>query len=98
MYRTPGVLNTTVHPSWVRTNIVKGFEDFIEKTGGRLMKPEMVGKLIVDQIVSCRGGQLIIPKHSSMLAGMRGWTNWVQEFLRDRAFSKGAEMFVGSTK
>jgi all-trans-retinol dehydrogenase (NAD+) len=98
VYRSPGVLNTVVHPSWVRTNIVKGYEDLIEKTQGRLMKPEMIGEIVVDQIVSCRGGQLIIPKKHSKSPGMRGWANWLQEFVRDRAFAGTALIFAGSTK
>lgn len=73
-------------------------EDRIEETGGRLLKPEVVGKLIADQIVSCRGGQLIIPKSSSRLAGMRSWTNWLQEFARDRSFRKADVLFSHSTK
>ncbi len=62
------------------------------------MKPEVVAKLIVDQIVSCRGGQLIIPKNMSKLAGMRGWTNWLQEFARDRSSSQAGVLFSHSTK
>jgi short-subunit dehydrogenase len=98
VYRSPGVLNTIVHPAWVRTNIMKGFEDLIEKTQGRPMKPEMIGEIVVDQIVSCRGGQLIIPKQNSKAAGMRGWANWLQEFFRDRAFARTALIFAASTK
>jgi len=98
VYRTPGVLNTIVHPGWVRTNIVKGFEDLLEKTQGKLMNPEIVGKTIVDQIISCRGGQLIIPKKLSMGTGIRGLPNWLQEIIRDQAFSKTPLKYSGPTK
>jgi len=62
------------------------------------MKPELIGKLVVDQIVSCRGGQLIIPKQLVTVAGLRGWTNWLQEFTRDHAIGRATAKLLGSTK
>lgn len=62
------------------------------------MKPEHIGKRIVDQIVSCRGGQLIIPKQISTAAGLRGMSNWLQEFIRDRAVGGAAAKFPGLKK
>jgi all-trans-retinol dehydrogenase (NAD+) len=85
IYKTPGVLNSVIHPSWVRTPLVSGYEDHLEKTQGRLMKPEHIGTRIVDQIISCKGGQVIIPKRLKIAAGIRGQPNWIQEFIRDLA-------------
>lgn len=98
IYRTPGVLNTVVHPSWVRTNLVSGFESHLEKTQGGLMKPEHIAKKIVDQIISCRGGQLIIPRHLATAAGLRGMSNWLQELIRDKAVGGAAAQFPGFKK
>jgi len=92
VYKKPGVLNTVVHPSWVRTAIVKGYEEHLERTQGHLMRPEMVGGKIVERIVGCTGGQLVIPEQLKVAAGIRGLPNWVQEGLRDRLFgTAGAE-------
>jgi all-trans-retinol dehydrogenase (NAD+) len=93
VYKTPGVLNTVVHPYWARTGLVKGYEGHLEKTQGKLMTPEYVAKQIVDQIVSCQGGQIIIPK--SMWTGslVRGMPNWMQEFARDTHVGGAAAQF-----
>jgi all-trans-retinol dehydrogenase (NAD+) len=57
------------------------------------MKPEYIGRKIVDQIFSCRSGQLIIPQRLSIAAGLRGQANWVQEAIRDFAVGGAAADF-----
>jgi all-trans-retinol dehydrogenase (NAD+) len=92
IYKTPGILNTVVHPSWVRTPLVGGYESHLEKTQGKLMKPEHIAKRIVDQILSCRGSQLVMPRRLAIAAGIRGHPNWLQEVIRDLAVGgAGAE-------
>ena len=98
IYKTPGVLNTVVHPSWVRTPLVKGYEDHLEKTQGGLMKPEMIGRKIADQIFSCSGGQLIIPASLKLAAGIRGQPNWLQEVLRDLAVGRAGAQIPAATR
>jgi all-trans-retinol dehydrogenase (NAD+) len=93
IYKTPGLLNTVVHPSWVRTPLVGGYESHLEKTQGKLMKPEHIAKRIVDQVISCRGGQLIMPKRLALAAGIRALPNWLQEFVRDKAVGGAASDF-----
>jgi short-subunit dehydrogenase len=83
VYKTPGVLNTVVHPHWVRTPLVGGWEDQLEKTQGRLLKPENIARKVVEQILRARGGQLFMPGHMSVAARLRGEANWVQELVRD---------------
>ncbi|KAF2398278.1 dehydrogenase/reductase SDR family member 8 precursor [Trichodelitschia bisporula] len=98
LYKTPGVLNTIVHPSWVRTPLVGGFEDHLEKTQGGLMKPEWIAQKIVKQIVSCRGGQLIIPSKLASATRLRGEANWIQELIRDFAVGGAASEFPDQAK
>jgi all-trans-retinol dehydrogenase (NAD+) len=98
IYKTPGILTTIVHPSWVRTPLVGGYEGHLEKTQGKLMKPEYIAKQIVDQILSCRGGQLILPRPLAIAAGIRGLPNWLQEFIRDRAVGGAASEFPNAQK
>jgi all-trans-retinol dehydrogenase (NAD+) len=83
IYKTPGVLNTVVHPSWVRTPLVGGYEDHLVKTQGKLLEPEHIAKRITDQILSCRGGQLFVPRVLAIAASIRANPNWLQEGIRD---------------
>jgi all-trans-retinol dehydrogenase (NAD+) len=85
IYKKPGVLNTVVHPNWVRTPLVGGYESHLEKTQGKLMKPETIASKIVDQITSCRGGQLFMPSQLRIATTLRGQANWLQETIRDFA-------------
>jgi all-trans-retinol dehydrogenase (NAD+) len=96
VYKTPGVLNTVVHPSWVRTPLVRGLESHLEKTQGGLMKPEHIGSKIVTQIISCRSAQLIIPSKMSVAASLRGQSNWIQEAIRDFAVGGVAAKYPGT--
>ncbi|KAF2422765.1 NAD(P)-binding protein [Tothia fuscella] len=98
IYKTPGVLNTVVHPSWVRTSLVGGYESHLEKTQGKLMKPEHIAKRIVDQIVSCRGGQIVMPKRLAVAAGIRGLPNWLQELIRDVTVGGAVSDFPNAKK
>lgn len=62
------------------------------------MKPEHIAKRVVDQIVSRRGGQLIIPRQMAIAAGLRGLPNWLQEIIRDRRVGGAAAKFPGFNK
>jgi all-trans-retinol dehydrogenase (NAD+) len=95
IYKTPGLLNTVVHPSWVKTPLVGGYEDHLEKTQGKLMNPVHIAKRITDQVFSCRGGQLVMPRELKVAAGIRGHPNWVQEIIRDIAVGGAASKFPG---
>ncbi|KAF2017745.1 NAD(P)-binding protein [Aaosphaeria arxii CBS 175.79] len=84
IYKAPGVMNTVAHPMWVETNMTKSHQESIERSnGGRMMKPEDVANVVVNQILSRRGAQLIIPPTFSWLSGVRGFPNWFQEMIRD---------------
>lgn len=74
------------------TPIVAGYEESLEKSSGKLLRPEYVGQKIVNQIISCKGGQLVIPKQLGAAAGLRGLPNWIQEFIRDRAVGRDGQL------
>jgi len=82
-YKAPNVLTTVVHPNFVRTPLVEGFVDRLERGGVRLLTPDDIAKEVVAQIKRRRGGQLIVPKSASAVSGIRGWPTWLQEILRD---------------
>ncbi|KAE9573934.1 Dehydrogenase RED2 [Colletotrichum fructicola] len=84
IYRSPGVLTTVAHPTWVATDMTKDDKKAIQRGGtNKMMKPEDVAKVVADQIFSRRGAQLIIPSRASWLSGFRGLPNWFQEIIRD---------------
>ncbi|KAI1270531.1 NAD(P)-binding protein [Xylariaceae sp. FL1019] len=91
-YKAPNVLTTVVHPNFVRTPLVQDFGDFLERAGTPFLTSEQLADPIVAQLKSCKGGQLIIPNHTTVLSGIRGWPTWAQEMLRDalgRACGRG---------
>jgi hypothetical protein len=49
-----------------------------------VLEPEEVSSAVVNQIVSGRGGQLILPAGHSFLSGIRGWPSWLQIALRNK--------------
>lgn len=54
---------------------------------GPLLEPEEVARAVVGQILSCRGGQVILPKDQAWRSMLRSFPNWVQEGMRDLASS-----------
>ncbi|KAI1348861.1 NAD(P)-binding protein [Xylaria sp. FL0043] len=82
-YNAPNVLTTVVHPNFVRTPLIEGWANHLEKSGVRMLTSEQVAEPIVRQIKSRRAGQLIIPKSATMISAIRGWPTWIQELVRD---------------
>jgi all-trans-retinol dehydrogenase (NAD+) len=85
IYKAPGIITTVVHPSWVRTQMTQQYAERIERRQGKMMTPDEIASRVVKQIFKRKGGQLIIPSRVSNLSGIRGWPNWLQEWLRDSA-------------
>ncbi|KAH7121550.1 hypothetical protein EDB81DRAFT_913746 [Dactylonectria macrodidyma] len=81
--KAPGIITTVVHPYWTKTGMTAEHVDKIQRTQGALMQPEDVAKEVLKQIWSCRGGQVVVPSSMSWLSAVRGFPNWVQEFLTD---------------
>jgi all-trans-retinol dehydrogenase (NAD+) len=52
------------------------------KGGQTITEPEVVADAVVKQILSGRGAQLFIPSNTAIAAQLRGWPNWMQEFVR----------------
>lgn len=81
-YKASGVLTTVVHPSWTATNMTNLHADKIEGSSGPMMRPEDVAARVLQQIFSCRGGQLFVPDGGGLLSGVRALPNWLQQILR----------------
>lgn len=82
-YDAPEIKTTSVHPIYVKTNLVSGFSTSLEKSKAIVLKPETVARAVIKQILSGQSGQLILPKHLALGCGIRGFPWWLQEVIRD---------------
>lgn len=82
-YKAPNILTTVVHPNFVSTPLVEDFADQLKRGGVRMLTADDIAREVVRQLESRRGGQLIIPRSTAGVAGIRGWPTWLQEVLRD---------------
>ncbi|KAF2736875.1 dehydrogenase/reductase SDR family member 8 precursor [Polyplosphaeria fusca] len=81
-YNAPGIITTSVHPNWVQTPLIKSWEKDLRASRETIIQPQEVADAIVNQILSCSGGQIFIPNSASGIARLRGYSNWVQEYVR----------------
>ncbi|KAK6347617.1 hypothetical protein TWF718_005456 [Orbilia javanica] len=89
VYKAPKVRTSIVHPTWMRTSIIP-FEE-VEKSGDirdqkRLFYGvEKTARVIVKKVFSGFGGRVIVPDVLPLRAmiGLRTWSIWAQESLRD---------------
>lgn len=49
---------------------------------GPMLEPDTVASAVVKQVMSGKGGQLILPWDISYMASLRGFPIWLQEFFR----------------
>jgi len=57
------------------------------------MKPEYVGRKVVEQIENCTGGQVILPPPLKLAPGIRALPNWLQESIRDLAVGRAGSEY-----
>jgi hypothetical protein len=72
-----------VHPTWTRTPFIEPFTsnpNFKDK----VLEPQYVATAVVNQVLSGRSAQLILPPQATFLSGVRGWPSWFQENLRNK--------------
>ncbi|KAF7185926.1 Dehydrogenase RED2 [Pseudocercospora fuligena] len=93
IHQAPGVITTVVHPSFTATPMTEHMASHNERRTGKQMSRESVANQILAQIRAKRGGQIILPRTHSLLAGLRSWPNWLQEVFRDALGKDAAEPF-----
>jgi all-trans-retinol dehydrogenase (NAD+) len=81
-YKVSGVLTTSVHPNWVRTPLIQSYQAALRATGSSLIEPGDIADAVVKQILSCSSGQLYFPRSQVWVSMLRGFPNWMQEYLR----------------
>ena len=72
-----------VNPTWVRTPLIEALTSHPGFTD-RVLEPEEVSSAVVNQVISGRGGQLILPEEINFLSTIRGWPSWLQISLRNK--------------
>ena len=84
-YDAPFVRTTSVHPYWVRTNLINDWEESLKKIGNPIMTPEYAAGRIAKAIFSGQSSQFVLPPTPLLKAvvGSRGWPVWMQEAMRD---------------
>ncbi|KAH3955554.1 hypothetical protein HBI81_016670 [Parastagonospora nodorum] len=82
-YKAPNVLTTSVHPNWVRTPLLGPVEEELKSRGSEILEPQYVADRVVQSVLSCRGGQVVLPEAAGKVAMLRGLPNWMQEKIRD---------------
>jgi hypothetical protein len=75
---------SVVNPTWIRTPLIEPLTSH-PKFNDTVLEPEDVSKAVVDQVLSGRGGQLVLPASMSFLSGIRGWPTWLSTGLRNKA-------------
>ena len=74
---------SVVNPGWIRTPLAK---PLLEKPGFKdsVLEPEEVVSAIVNQVVSGKSGQLILPKSLAFMSTLRSWPWWMQNSVRNK--------------
>ncbi|KAF2465598.1 NAD(P)-binding protein [Lindgomyces ingoldianus] len=78
-YSCPQIKTTIVYPNWTRTRLIRAIEKGIR---GPVMDPKDVAEAMAKQIISAKGGQVILGPN--IAASIRALPTWLQEFIRDR--------------
>lgn len=102
------IANTTVHPSWHATGIIKGSEAKLEEFGIKPDPPVNVSNAVVEQVLAHRSGKIFMPRSEIAKSGTRQLPLWFQDWAlgnvvlnpfknQRRASAKATGMF-GDTK
>lgn len=83
VYKAPNIMTSIIHPNFVNTPLLDDVADQLMRSGVRMLTSDDVAEQTVAQVMSKRGGQVIIPASVSIVSGIRGWPTWLQEVLRD---------------
>lgn len=83
-HKCPEVHTTIVHPIWTDTPMVAPHKKRLEEAGQQVMDPKVVIDAVVDQILSCKGGQLVIGRATSIIRRMRFYPNWMSTLMLGR--------------
>ncbi|KAF3940796.1 hypothetical protein ABW19_dt0200156 [Dactylella cylindrospora] len=88
IYKANKVRTSIVHPSWVKTPLLlEDWEKGLKGRGHLVMKLDDVAVPLADLILSGYSTQLLLPRNPViyLMPGLRGWSHWAQEAIRDKS-------------
>ncbi|KAH6888511.1 short-chain dehydrogenase/reductase 2 [Thelonectria olida] len=78
-FKVKHVRTSIIHPLWVRTPMNSGMH---ERLGSQMLDVGRVADRIVKQILDGKSGRVLIPSHLWVAPLVRGFPDWVQEWVR----------------
>ena len=75
-------LRSIIHPTYIRTPMTALHQQLGNIPRGNLLEPEPLVDMILAQLFSGNSGQCFFPSSLWVMAGIRGWPAWVQEYVR----------------
>ncbi|KAG4432036.1 hypothetical protein IFR05_012475 [Cadophora sp. M221] len=81
-YKAPNVRTTVVNPAWIRTPLIEKLTSD-PRFNDPVLEAEDVSSTVVAQVLSGRGGQLVLPRSMNVATTIRGWPSWLQILLRN---------------
>ncbi|KAJ5305907.1 hypothetical protein N7508_004922 [Penicillium antarcticum] len=81
-YNAPNVKTSIIHPLWVETSMIKGFMQYQSQFAQPIMKPEVVAKAVLEQVLLKRGDQVFLPKKMWIGGVLRALPQRLQEMIR----------------
>ncbi|CAG9982398.1 unnamed protein product [Clonostachys byssicola] len=83
IYKAPNILTSIVHPYFAQTALVEDIKGVLDSTGVRMLPAEKVAEQIVGQVLSKKGGQVMVPRNIGVISRFRGLPLWLQEVVRN---------------
>ncbi|KAK4569435.1 hypothetical protein LTR86_003198 [Recurvomyces mirabilis] len=81
LHGAPEIKFTIVHPTFADTPLYRQYQKKIDAGGTTVIRPEQVSDAVVGQILSGRGGQVVLAAGMEWISSIRGWPQWVQQVL-----------------
>ena len=77
-YDAPKVRTSIFHPAWVRTPLIESYASSEKVFKKSMLEPEVVAEAVVKQILTQRGGQIILPENKFVISLLRAFPHWIQ--------------------
>lgn len=76
------MVSSIIHPAWVDTPMIKGFTKYPAIFNHQTMSPNLVSQKVVEQIISGKSGNIILPKMLSIASVLSIFPLWLQEVIQ----------------